>query len=244
MKKALVHFRIAIFEVLKTYNSMKKTLFFSLLVVLAACEGPEGPAGPTGPAGNNGTDGTNGTTIAIFDEPAGSNCASGGIKIVAGADLNQDGVLSGTEIAQTRYVCSNDGSNGGPIEVRLGSFEIFSKSNNVQEYSVTAIDNFDIANYPGYDSISFVLRDAEGLDANLDPDPSVEYTVEAIDQTNDNAVIEGSQLEGVNSGNYVSPNFYDNLPTGKFNLGIRITRTTEDAGSLETYGYIVLYKKN
>ena len=40
-------------------------------------------------------------------EPAGTNCANGGVKIQVGIDTNSDGILQPTEInpAQTQYVC-------------------------------------------------------------------------------------------------------------------------------------------
>ncbi|GEM_PF-3823667 len=60
----------------------------------------------------NGTDGSDGliSLISISDEPAGDNCAGGGVKIEAGLDQNYNGILDPEEVEETRYVC--DGTNG------------------------------------------------------------------------------------------------------------------------------------
>ena len=46
-------------------------------------------------------------------EPAGSNCADGGLKIEVGLDDNNDGSLQANEVDQTQYVCNGgDGQDG------------------------------------------------------------------------------------------------------------------------------------
>jgi surface-anchored protein len=68
--------------------------------------GPQGDAGATGPAGDAGTNGLR-SVIALVDEPAGANCASGGTKVMSGLDTNGDGVLQVPgEVQQTSYVCA------------------------------------------------------------------------------------------------------------------------------------------
>jgi len=90
-------------------------------LVLAACggvaseppgsqgpPGPEGPPGPQGPAGPPGT-GSPGldSLVKSSAEPAGANCATGGVRLEFGRDADHDGVLAPGEIvaALTRYVC-------------------------------------------------------------------------------------------------------------------------------------------
>ncbi len=53
----------------------------------------------------------------VSDEPAGSHCAAGGVKIETGIDLDGDAALSDAEVQETRYAC-----NGvpGPTQVASG----------------------------------------------------------------------------------------------------------------------------
>jgi len=216
---------------------MKKALFLAILIGFAACEGPEGPTGPSGTAGNNGTNGTNGTNgsnslVALADDD--SQC-EGGVKITAGLDVNNDGVLQDSEVKATKYVC---GGQAGPKEVRLGQFEIGSKTSD-DDYTVTTYSDLDISQYPGYNVATFVLKDVVVEDGGGTPS-AIEYTVEAYDATNDGAIA-GSQVT-VNSGNYTSPNFLDNIPTGKFDLAIHAHKNTAGAVKISATGYVVLYK--
>ena len=68
--------------------------------------GADGADGQDGAPGADGADGMN-AIIETMTEPAGTNCANGGVKIQVGIDTNSDGVLQPTEInpAQTQYVC-------------------------------------------------------------------------------------------------------------------------------------------
>ena len=85
----------------------------------AGTAGPQGVAGPTGAtglqgpagvAGTNGVNGTNGLNSVTLTtvEPAGANCASGGVKLEFGPDVNGNGLLDAAEIvpALTQYVCN------------------------------------------------------------------------------------------------------------------------------------------
>ena len=80
--------------------------------------GPQGPIGLTGPAGNNGKN----SLVKSTTEPAGSNCASGGVKLEYGLDENSNGVLDSTEIngSQTNYVC-NGQLNGNNAQNGIGN---------------------------------------------------------------------------------------------------------------------------
>jgi len=91
-------------------------------VLVANITGPQGSAGAAGSQGQAGAQGANGlnaltkTTV----EPAGANCATGGVKLEFGPDANTNGILDAGEIvpALTQYVCN--GANGavgaqGPI---------------------------------------------------------------------------------------------------------------------------------
>ncbi len=71
--------------------------------------------GEDGKDGEDGSDGEDGLTtlISVSNEPAGSNCADGGIKIEVGLDDNSNGTLDPEEIDDTAYVCDGeDGTDG------------------------------------------------------------------------------------------------------------------------------------
>jgi hypothetical protein len=95
----------------------------------AGPQGPKGDAGPAGKDGLNGTNGTNGTdgkdgkSVAAASEPAGANCAGGGVQLTAvsgvtyvcngrdGAD-GKDGVNGADGAAGHDGADGQDGANG------------------------------------------------------------------------------------------------------------------------------------
>jgi len=85
----------------------------------AGIAGPQGLQGIQGPAGVNGTNGTNGLNAATLTtvEPAGANCATGGVKLEFGPDANLNGILDAGEIvpALTKYVCNGAVGPTGPV---------------------------------------------------------------------------------------------------------------------------------
>ena len=72
--------------------------------------------GANGNDGAPGADGADGytTLVEITTEAAGTNCASGGQKVLTGLDVNNNLVIDvPSEVIQTKYVCDgNDGTNG------------------------------------------------------------------------------------------------------------------------------------
>ena len=81
----------------------------------AGQNGAAGPQGPAGNAGSNGVDGKN-ALVKTTTEAAGANCASGGTKVEAGQDANNNGVLDASEVnaSLTRYVCNGAAGVAGP----------------------------------------------------------------------------------------------------------------------------------
>jgi len=69
------------------------------------CNGAPGTTGTTGAAGVS-------TLVAISNEPAGANCASGGARVQAGPDANGNGVLDAGEVTSNGYVCNGAGNSG------------------------------------------------------------------------------------------------------------------------------------
>lgn len=77
--------------------------------------GSDGTDGQDGANGQDGADGQNGlnSLVSYTDEPAGANCAAGGIAVNTGLDTDTDNVLDAAEIQSTTYVCHG---TGGPDE--------------------------------------------------------------------------------------------------------------------------------
>lgn len=80
------------------YASGSKTLLSCVAGTWTPIQLPNGPAG------------TPGTLVSVKPEPAGAHCATGGLRVDAGADKNGNATLDASEIQTTQYVCN--GSNG------------------------------------------------------------------------------------------------------------------------------------
>ncbi len=85
-------------------------------VLVANITGPQGVAGALGAQGVAGANGLNALTKTTV-EPAGANCATGGVKLEFGPDANGNGILDAGEIvlALTKYVCNGAVGPQGPI---------------------------------------------------------------------------------------------------------------------------------
>lgn len=75
------------------------TVFIIVTLTLVACK----------------QEGLNGSTslIDIQSEPVGNNCNSGGLKIISGIDLNNNGILDMDEIDETKYICNGQSGSDG-----------------------------------------------------------------------------------------------------------------------------------
>lgn len=65
--------------------------------------------GVAGAPGQSGTD----SLVNVTPEAAGANCATGGQKVESGVDANDDGQLTGAEIAKTSYFCNGADAEDG-----------------------------------------------------------------------------------------------------------------------------------
>jgi len=71
---------------------------------ITGATGTAGITGATGTIGANGNSGLN-SLVKIIDEPKGTNCKKGGIKVESGLDSNNNNTLDANEITSTNYVC-------------------------------------------------------------------------------------------------------------------------------------------
>lgn len=91
------------------------------------CNGTNGSNGTSGTNGTNGTNGINGLKALVKKtaEPAGANCAGGGVKIESGIDNNNNNTLDVAEVSTTQYVCN--GINGQGIPTGGTANQVLSK---------------------------------------------------------------------------------------------------------------------
>lgn len=103
-------------QVYGTFGTMQASskLVLGFVSALAlGCAGDDGKIGAPGEPGLTGGDGTS-VLASTSAEPAGPNCATGGIKLETGTDANSNGTLEAGEVSDTQYVCNGgDGGNGG-----------------------------------------------------------------------------------------------------------------------------------
>lgn len=71
----------------------KKLSLMLLIVALWSC-------------GEDGLEGIN-SLVSVTEEPAGSNCEIGGVKITSGLDTNRNNILDASEITDTQFVCNS-----------------------------------------------------------------------------------------------------------------------------------------
>ena len=113
-------------------------------------DGAQGPQGPQGPAGNDGADGTDGqdgadgvtALIATSNEPAGNNCANGGVKVEAGNDDNDNGQLESNEVDSTQYICDG-GSSANTMLISVSNQQISTICNGGSRVVSHGLDNGD-----------------------------------------------------------------------------------------------------
>jgi len=195
-----------------------------------------------GPAGKN-------SLINQVPEPAGANCATGGLKIISGVDSNSNNVLDNNEIQKTDYVCNGSNGNGGNSIYNKETIIYFpgigydynTLGNTSFIDPAVALNNFDITNYPA-DSISFSVF-------LYGKTPTNRAYAELYDVTN-NKVINNTTVSTINATTYVlqttTVNFLKDMPKGPITLNCRVR--TEQAGGyqLDAYMYnpfIRIYKK-
>ena len=89
------------------HTKIKNSFFVLIVLLFIGCEGEEGQIGP---AGEDGTNGLN-SLVNITNEPSGTNCENGGIRVEVGIDNNANGSLDTDEILATSYVCNGVDGN-------------------------------------------------------------------------------------------------------------------------------------
>lgn len=105
-----------------------------------ACNGSDGAASAQAAAGVN-------SLVVMTDEPAGSNCTSGGLKLNVGLDRNGDNLLQTSEVDNTSYACGGFGAlmtmqtlAAGDAHCTYGGTQIISGTDNDGSGSLLVAD--------------------------------------------------------------------------------------------------------
>lgn len=162
-------------------------------------------------------DGANGlsTLINLTDEPAGSNCVAGGIKIETGTDLNGNGTLDADEVEAIKYLCESE-SKGSEIRLTFEAPLNITGNTEVGETLYTSLININFDNFSEIDSAAWLI-DSLSVDGTV--------TFDLFDLTN-NTVMAGTTITASDVTNervFSSTNFKSNLPSGTIDLGLKYT---------------------
>ncbi|NIP31896.1 MAG: hypothetical protein GTO02_20630, partial [Candidatus Dadabacteria bacterium] len=80
------------------------------------CNGVDGQDGQDGQDGDDDDSGPN-SLFNILNEPPGSNCQAGGVRVQTGIDDNMNGILEPSEVDDTAFICNGlTGISGPPGE--------------------------------------------------------------------------------------------------------------------------------
>ncbi len=199
--------------------------------------------------GNNGTNGSN-SMINVIPEPSGSYCEFGGIKVESGLDENFNGLLDENEITTINYVCNGaSGQNSGEISTIRIPFSLaykwrYPENNWTLDIEDGLIYGFNIADYPGFDSIAFIAQFHRGESTDSIWLRLFDYTA-SMGITNSElvSVIPDSQLEDPDLRVMKSGNFINSLLSGKRTIGIQFRKESATGRSISIHNAeIILHK--
>jgi hypothetical protein len=177
---------------------MKITILTTFLLVALASvsckkEGPEGKK----------------SLIDFINEPIGSNCNSGGFKVLAGIDLNDNNILDEKEVQNTKYICNgNTGPDGlnslintidepAGVNCSSGGYKILSgidmNGNNILDES--EVQNTDYLcngddGATGKNSLVNVLDEPAGVNCS-----SGGYKVQSGTDLNENNILDDNEVQ-------------------------------------------------
>lgn len=181
------------------------------------------------------------TLIKIDEELVGENCMSGGIKIEAGLDTNSNGVLDENEVQSIQFVCN--GSLQKETRFLLGSAHsyIVEPASTTPLISESQLFLFDISNYPGVDSIVYVVTNFET--ERITDNAYVEGNgfLELYDLTNDHSIA-NSTIKSDNQDRIISPNLIESFPNEAIDIGFRIYSENDEFLTRTGNIYLILYR--
>ncbi len=169
------------------------TIYIFMILLIDGCKQVEGPQG-------------NNSLIDIKDEPAGSNCSTGGYKILTGIDLNNNNILDENEIQNTKYICNGDNGLNGlntllsivaekpgancPVGGYKVSTGIDLNNNDTLEDSEIQHTEFLCNGNSGYNSLISAIPEPPGKNCE-----SGGYLINAGNDLNNNDTLDANEIE-------------------------------------------------
>jgi len=182
-------------------------------------------------AGNN-------SLINIIDEPIGTTCVNGGVKIESGIDDNRNGILDTNEVGVARTICN--GVDGGFDEQIRLSINYNANSTSTTPLIGGELINFNKNFFVNVDSIVLAANPYVG---NVNNNALVELYNITDDATIPNSLISTNQLFDDREFIY-SNNLFDDLPDKEITVGIKFSSETEGQFAASGSTYLFLYRKN
>lgn len=183
--------------------------------------------------------------VNVVDEPVGTTCPNGGIKIESGIDEDGNGTLSTEEIQVTRFICNGvDGGFDEEIRLSFGESFLFTTgtswiiSDNQNEHLL----KFNKTNYLDADSIVVGMRIAT-TNASTKSFGELYNITDGISIAN--TELESSVLNTAPFEYTFSSNIFEDLPDYEISIGMRMRSET---GGVQVIGgfptYIFVYRSN
>lgn len=195
-------------------------LLIVIVAFLSACRGKEGLEGKK-------------SLIDLIAEKPGSNCSTGGYKVVSGIDQNGNNILDSTEIQTTKYICNGINGNNSlaslvpePAGVNCsnGGYKLNTgldlNNNNILDPSEILNSQYVCNGQPGNNSLVALVKEPVGTNC-----PNGGYKVNSGTDANKNGVLDPAEIQ--------SSTFICNGNDG-FNSLISVK--AEPAGQNCTYG--------
>lgn len=185
-------------------------------------------------------DGKN-SLVALLDEPTGSNCSMGGVKITSGIDLNSDGVLDEAEVNSTRYVCNGQSSElDKQIVIPFGPNGMSAEDD--PTIHRTYIVQFNAHDFPNVDSISYVLYEISTRTSSFGEAGAA--TFKLYDMTNSQYVGNGEIIsDDIPKGVFAaSKNMASHFPDQAIDIGLEIAPGSGNYAQTSR-GFLVLHRR-
>ncbi|WPP49817.1 DUF7151 family protein [Catalinimonas niigatensis] len=179
--------------------------------------------------------------INVEEEAVGENCQTGGLRVEVGLDRDNNDLLDETEVESIRFVCN--GSLEKEIRFLLGSAHsyVVEPESTHPAINESQLFLFNINNYPGIDSIVYVVTNFETESISHNTDMAGEGFLELYDMTHMQS-IPNSGIRSDNADRIISDNLIESFPNEAIDIGFRIYSENDEFLTRTGNIYLILYR--